>query len=127
MAISLDNGSTFEPLHFDPRLLDPAGIEGCQASIFRPDNGTRVFFSNPHNALSRVDMTVQELNKTVAGAAQPWSVLELVQSGGAAYSCLAGPPNSSAAEIGLLYEAAKPGCGGHACQIRYLRIPTALN
>ena len=41
------------------RLLDLAGIEGCQASIFRPDNGTRVFFSNPHNALSRVDMTVQ--------------------------------------------------------------------
>merc|ERR1712176_1212343 len=78
VAVSRDGGATFGRIEFDEGLLDPRDIAGCQGNLLSVHNGTRLLFSNPHNAESRQDMTVLEAKSSDMGnwSALNWKVAE---------------------------------------------------
>lgn len=95
-AISHDGGLTFESV---TEVYDlPSPFFGCEGSMIRYPNTTRLFFSNPSNpSFMRYNMTVyisKDLGKT-------WNVLSVIDEGRSAYSALAVLKDGS---VGLLYE-----------------------
>ena len=70
-AISDDGGSSFGQLQFDHALVSPE----CQAG-FMAGAGGALYFSNPHNARERVNMTVQ---RSTSGGAPRWAGTLLVR------------------------------------------------
>jgi sialidase-1 len=101
VARSRDGGATWSPLEFDATLIEPV----CQASLIampRPGRPAEVLlaFSNPASTTARRALTVR-----VSGdEGKTWPVTIPVESGPAAYSCLAPLPGG---RVGLLYERGK--------------------
>ena len=99
VAISRDDGLTWEKEYYDTALLDSEN----QASLLRytkkEDGHTknRILFANTAHATKRKMMTV----RVSYDEAETWPVLEVVYTGPAAYSCLTVLPDKT---IGLLYE-----------------------
>ena len=95
VALSSDGGATWGPLTHDAGLPEPV----CQASLLRHSwEPSRLLFSNPADAKSRIRMTV----KASADEGKTWSVVSLLHEGPSAYSCLVALPGGAA---GCLFEA----------------------
>jgi len=101
IATSGDGGQTWSEVTSDTSLPDSVSSDGCQGSILRympSDSGdTRVLFSNPADAVSRVNMTV----RLSYDECETWPVSKQVYSGFSAYSCLVMIPDG---KIGCFYE-----------------------
>ena len=109
-SISNNGGVSFTKAIADyPSLLSPV----CQATIIRYKD--KIYFANPDNAKSRVNMTVK-----VSSDGFNFDVLKNVYSGPAAYSCLTtvGIDNI----IGLLWETNSTDCSGPSCRILFTLI-----
>jgi hypothetical protein len=137
VVVSDNGGEIFGPVMFDSHLFDPGSIDGCQASLIRPENGggEMLYFANPHNRNWRENMTILRANASkvpvnnTGYAEYDWKVVatgldysnKLNDYTGGAYSCLVELAAScyGEARIGYLYEQAKQNCSGHACSIRF--------
>lgn len=99
VAFSADGGTTWANQKFDKTLIEPI----CQASLRGGswlNNGTerRLFFSNPANSKSRVNLTIRMSDDS----GKTWPKLRVLHAGPSAYSDLVIMQNGS---IGCLYEA----------------------
>ena len=91
IAVSNEGGSTFGPIHYDPKLISPV----CQASI--TTIGKITYFSNPASTTGREKTTVRRSLDN----AQTWSSSVVIESGkSAGYSCLVAGELKSAAGSG---------------------------
>jgi sialidase-1 len=94
ISISTDGGLTWGAIARDESLPEPQ----CQASLLRHSwKPSRLLFSNPADAKSRVRMTV----KSSADEGGTWSVVKVLHEGPSAYSCLVGLADGAA---GCLFE-----------------------
>ncbi len=98
VAISNDNGNSWEPMYYDETLIGP----NCQASLIRysslsnGDDKNRLLFSNPAST-KRENMTV----RLSYDEGKTWPVSKTIYPGLAGYSSLAVLPDGS---IGMFYE-----------------------
>jgi sialidase-1 len=103
IAISGDNGQTWNKPYRDPFLTDSKLWGGCQASLIRytrQDEGydkNRILYASPSDTLSRFDMAV----RISYDEGKTWPVSRVIKKGTGAYSGLTVFPDSS---IGLVYE-----------------------
>lgn len=97
IAISEDQGQTWAPAPRDPVLIEPT----CQASIRRyswPGEGkSRILFSNPASTTVRENLTI----RLSYDEGKTWPLSKVLQTGPAAYSCLASLPEGT---VLCLYE-----------------------
>ncbi len=99
VAWSEDGGRSWSKLRFEKALPEPV----CQASFLRysrKDGGgrSRLLFSNPPSAKSRVNMTV----RLSYDEGETWPIAKRLHAGPSAYSSLAVLADGN---IGCLYEA----------------------
>lgn len=95
VSFSADGGASWGPVTHDEALPEPV----CQASLLRHSwEPSRLLFSNPADAKSRIRMTV----KASADEGRTWRVVTVLHEGPSAYSCLAALPGGAA---GCLFEA----------------------
>ena len=81
ISTSTNSGITWSDIYSDPVLIEPR----CQASLLFDEKRAQLYFSNPADRLSRINMTVR-VSDTVTNA---WSTLRVLHSGPSAYSDLA--------------------------------------
>ena len=97
VAVSLDEGLSFEKPYYDSSLTEPV----CNASLIngsplRPSN--TLFFSNPEHPSKRVNLTL----RMSRDAGRNWKRVATLTEGPAAYSDLVIMRNK---DVGVLYEA----------------------
>ncbi|EGD82935.1 hypothetical protein PTSG_03568 [Salpingoeca rosetta] len=90
-ALSHDGGVTWEGPYWAPQLIEPV----CSAGLIRL--GGALYFSNPHSASHRVNMTVQ----VATSDDMRWHVYQQLWPGPAAYSVMGHTP---ASEPCIVYE-----------------------
>lgn len=103
VARSTDGGRSWGPLEFDATLIEPV----CQASLIGWASGSTepadlLLFSNPASRTRRENLTV----RLSRDSGRTWPQQVVVQSGPAAYSCLAQLPDGA---LGCLFETGEAG------------------
>lgn len=96
ISTSVDGGESWSDIRPDTFLIEPI----CQASLLASEDHRTLFFSNPANTNSRINMTI----KTSEDEGKTWEIRKVLNSGASAYSDLVQIDENT---LGCLYEGGK--------------------